>query len=159
MYNYPNYGNNQMYLQDLQNMRDRIDMQMRQMQQPQMPNQPANITQNFQLANAPSQNELGGKYVTGIDEVKSTLTLKDTLFIDKENKNLWIKRADGSIKAFALTEVIELDEKDKVIMSLQKEIEELKGAISNAKYVNECNDADVTKQKSTNVSNDKSSKK
>lgn len=82
--NYPFYGNNQMYMQDLQNMRDRIDSQMRQLQQPNMQQTPA-INQTFQLSNpGNSANDFDGKYVTNIDEVKSTLALKNTLFVNKE---------------------------------------------------------------------------
>lgn len=161
--NYPVFGNNQMYMQDLQNMRDRIDMQMRQMQQNQM--QPQNqqtpaINQTFQLSN-PQQNinDFDGKYVSNIDEVKNTLTLKNTLFVNKEMNTLWFKDAAGNIKTYSLSEVIELDEKDKMIINLQNQIEELKGAVLNAKSDVKYDDANVAKQKPTNVSNDKSSKK
>lgn len=161
--NYPVYGNNQMYMQDLQNMRDRIDMQMKQMQQTQSPNQgqqtPA-INQTFQLSN-PQQNanDFDGKYTNNIDEVKNTLTLKNTLFVNKEMNTLWLKDATGNIKTYSLTEVIELDEKDKMIIDLQRQIEDLKGVVLNAKSDVKYDDANVAKQKSTNVSNDKSSKK
>jgi hypothetical protein len=161
--NYPIYGNNQMYMQDLQNMRDRIDMQMRQMQQTQSSNQvqqtPA-INQTFQLSN-PQQNanDFDGKYTNNIDEVKNTLTLKNTLFVNKEMNTLWLKDAAGNIKTYSLTEVIELDEKDKMIIDLQRQIEDLKGVVLNAKSDVKYDDANVAKQKSTNVSNDKSSKK
>lgn len=161
--NYPVYGNNQMYMQDLQNMRDRIDMQMKQMQQTQSPNQgqqtPA-INQTFQLSN-PQQNanDFDGKYTNNIDEVKNTLTLKNTLFVNKKMNTLWLKDAAGNIKTYSLTEVIELDEKDKMIIDLQRQIEDLKGVVLNAKSDVKYDDANVAKQKSTNVSNDKSSKK
>ena len=65
---YPYYPNNQFYMQnmqDLQNMREKIDRQMQQMQQlNQMQQQPTptNLTQNFQLAPNPSNNELESKY-------------------------------------------------------------------------------------------------
>lgn len=161
--NYPVYGNSQMYMQDLQNMRDRIDMQMRQMQQTQTPNQgqqTPSINQTFQLSN-PQQNanDFDGKYTNNIDEVKNTLTLKNTLFVNKEMNTLWLKDTAGNIKTYSLTEVIELDEKDKMIIDLQKQIEDLKGVVLNAKSDVKYDDANVAKQKSTNVSNDKSSKK
>ena len=96
---YSMYNPNNMYMQDLQQMKDRIDNQMRQFQQFQQPQmqQPTAINQTFQLAPNQNINELDGKYANNIDEVKNTLTLKNTLFIDKENKNLWFKNADGSI--------------------------------------------------------------
>ena len=95
----PMFPNNQFYMQDLQNMRDKIDMQMRQLQQP-MPNQnqqtPA-INQTFQLSNPQqSNNDFDGKYVTNAEDVKNTLTLKNTLFVNKEMTILWLKDAAGN---------------------------------------------------------------
>lgn len=159
---YPIHNNpTNMYMQDLQNMRDRIDNQMRQMQQFQQPQmQQPSINQTFQLAPNQNLNDLDGKYANNIEEVKNTLTLKNTLFIDKENKNLWIKNADGSIKTFTLTEVVELDEKDKQIIELKKQIEELKGAVLNAKQSDNANVVQpVTNAKSTNVPAIKSTSK
>lgn len=156
--NYPMYGNNQMYLQDLQNMRDRIDNQMRQMQQTQMQQTPANITQNFQLQ-PQNQGDFDGKYAKDIEEVKNTLTLKNTLFINKETNILWVKDVSGNIRTYSLTEVIELDPKDKEIQELKKQIEEMKGMVFNARNDNENVNGTITSQKSSNVSNDKSSKK
>lgn len=158
---YPAYGN-QYYMQDLQAMRDRIDQQMRQMQQFQQPQmqQPTSINQTFQLAPNQNANELDGKYANNIEEVKNTLALKNTLFIDKENKNLWIKSSDGTIKTYTLTEVVELDEKDKQILALQKQLEEMKGMILNAKQsVNSNVDEPTTNAKSTDVSTSKSTTK
>lgn len=166
MYNYPMYNaNNQMYMQDLQNMRDRIDQQMRQMQNQntQMQQQiPANINQTFQLApnnNQTNNNELDGKYANNIDDVKNTLAIKDTLFISKDNSNLWIKKADGSIKTYTLSEVIELDEKDKTIINLQNQIKELKEMMTNAKSDDVNDDERAKKQKSASLSTNKSSTK
>ena len=74
MYNYPNYNNpNQLYINDLQNMRDRIDNQMRQIQMNNMQPQPTAINQTFQLAPNNNSNEIEGKFVNNIDEVKNTL--------------------------------------------------------------------------------------
>lgn len=160
--NYPMYNfQNPTYLNDLQQMRDRIDKQMQQVQQYQTP-QPTAINQTFQLAPQSNINELDGKYAKDIEDVKNTLALKDTLFIDKENTLLWIKKADGTIKTFTLTEVIELDEKDKEIMELKKEIEEMKGMILNAKS-NSNDDINInestTNKKSSNGTNTKASSK
>lgn len=142
-------------------MRDKIDRQMVQMQQPQMNgSQTPAINQTFQLSNPiNSLNDFDGKYVSNVDEVKNTLTLKNTLFVNKEMNMLWFKDASGTIKSYTLSEIIELDEKDKLILNLKKEIEELKGAVLNVKSNNEHDDGTVTKSKSTDVSNDKYSKK
>jgi hypothetical protein len=133
---YPMYGNNQYYIQDLQQMRDRIDQQMRQMQQPIQPMQqtPA-INQTFQLAPNQASTELEAKYAKDIDEVKNTLTLKNTFFVDKDMKNLWFKNASGDIKTYSLTEVIELDPKDKEIAEKNKEIDELKQQMEQMKLM------------------------
>lgn len=149
-----------MYLQDLQNMRDRIDRQMMQMQ-PQAQNQqtPA-ISQTFQLSNPQNNlNDFDSKYVSSVDEVKNTLTIKNTLFVNKEMSTLWLKDATGKIKSYTLTEIVELDEKDKMILNLQKQIEELKGVVLNAKSTDVNADESTTKQKSSDVSNDKYGKK
>lgn len=158
---YPIYNPNNMYMQDLQNMRDRIDNQMRQLQQFQQPmQQPTAINQTFQLAPNQNINDLDGKYANNIDEVKNTLALKNTLFIDKDMKNLWFKNADGTVRTFTLQEVIELDEKDKQILDLQKQIQELKGAVLNARQSDNNNVVQpTTNEKSSNVSTTKSTKK
>lgn len=149
--NYPFYGNNQMYMQDLQNMRDRIDSQMRQLQQPNMQQTPA-INQTFQLSNpGNSANDFDGKYVTNIDEVKSTLALKNTLFVNKEMNTLWFKDVSGNIKTYTLAEVIELDPKDKEILELKKEIENMKGMIANAKPDNVNVNEPTTRTKSSKL--------
>ena len=64
MPNYNPYYNANFYMQDLQSMRDRIDSQMRQMQQNQyqMQQPVPQVTQNFQLASNPNNNELESKY-------------------------------------------------------------------------------------------------
>lgn len=158
--NYPIYGANPNYMQDLQNMKDRIDMQMRQLQQfqqPQVQQQPA-INQTFQLANTANMSELDGKYAKDLNEVKSTLIFKDTLFINKDMNNLWLKRADGSIKTYSLEEVVELDEKDKQILLLQSEIEKLKEGMLNEQSNTTNVDEPIKITKSPNVSTIKPNK-
>lgn len=150
--NYPMYGNNPMYLQDLQNMRDRIDAQMRQLQQPTMQPQTPAINQTFQLSNAGSTaNDFDGKYVNNLDEVKNTLALKNTLFVNKEMNTLWFKDVSGNIKTYTLAEVIELDPKDKEILELKKEIENMKGMIANAKPDNVTVNEPTTRTKSSKL--------
>jgi hypothetical protein len=127
--NYPIYGNNQYYMQDLQQMRDRIDQQMRQIQQP-MQQQPTAINQTFQIS-PQNQNldNLEAKIVKDIEEVKNTLVMKTGVFVNKDYSTLWIKDVTGNIRTFSTSEVIELDEKDKTIMNLQKQIEDMKALI------------------------------
>lgn len=158
-----NYYNAGMYMPSV----DRINKQIEdlqnlksQMQNPmQMPNSaiPA-INQTFQLANTNNMNDFDGKYANNVDEVKNTLALRNMLFVNKEMNILWLKDVTGNIKSYTLTEIVELDEKDKKIIELEKQIENMKGMILNAKSDNVNVDEPIAKSKSTNVPNNKSSK-
>lgn len=147
-YNY--YPNNQFYIQDLQAMRDRIDSQVRQLQNQQPIQQP--ITQNFQLASNPTNNELESKYADSFDEVKNTFVMKTGVFVNKDFSTLWIKDVSGNIRTFSTEEIVELDEKDREILDLQRQVNELKGEIENAKSVNTNIVRSVESKKSTRTS-------
>jgi len=134
---YPYYPNNQIYMQnmqDLQNMREKIDRQMQQMQQlnqNQMQQQPVpNVTQNFQLAPNPTNNELESKYVNNIDEVKGIFVTKTGVFLNKELNTLWIKNTNGDIRTFELNEIIPQDPKDIEINNLKKELQRMREMIN-----------------------------
>lgn len=152
--NYPMYANNPFYLQDLQNTRDRIEAQIRQYQQTQQQPVQQPITQNFQLAPNPTNTEIEGKYANNIDEVKNTFVIKTGLFINKDFSTLWIKDVTGKIRTFNTEEVFDMDEKDKEILALKKEIQEMKGMM-----INESNNTDIDEpvesKKPTRVSNNK----
>jgi len=150
---YPMYNNNQFYMQDLQNMRDRIDSQMRQLQQNQY-QQPVQqpITQNFQLAPNPTNNELESKYADNIEQVRNTFVIKTGVFVNKDFSTLWVKDVTGKIKTYRTEEVIEMDEKDKEIYNLKKQIEEMKGMIR-SEHTDTISDESITSKKSTRVSN------
>lgn len=155
---YPYYSNNQFYAQELQSMRDRIDNQLRQFQQTQAQQQvPQPITQNFQLAPNPTNNELESKYVNSIDDVKNTFVMKTGVFVNKDFSTFWVKDVSGKIRTFETLEVVEMDDKDKEILNLKKQIEEMKGMILSANesehnnsIINESNGNEVTKRISTN---------
>ncbi len=152
---YPYYPNNQYYLQnmqDLQNMKERIDRQMQQIQQQnQVQQQPVQqpITQNFQLAPNPNNNELESKYVNNIDEVKNTFVMKTGVFLNKDFSVLWIKDVTGNIRTFKTEEVFEMDEKDKEILMLKRQIEELKGVINYESDGNSSNNDESNEIKNT----------
>ena len=158
--NYPTYANNsQFYMQNLQDMRDRIDNQIRNYQQNQA-QQPVTqpITQNFQLAPNPTNNELEAKYVDNIEAVKNTFVIKTGIFLNKDFSTLWVKDVTGKIRTFATEEIIEMDEKDKEIYQLRKQIEEMKGMIENDNKSDNSNANDeTTKTKSSRVSSSKRS--
>lgn len=177
--NYPIYGNNnQFFMNDLQAMRDKIDRQMQQIQmqqqQQQSMQQPTNLTQNFQLApNNTNNNDLESKYANNIEEVKNTLVIKTGIFTTKDFSTIWIKDVTGKIRTFKTEEIVEMDEKDKEIYMLKRQVEELKRdftrpreeVFENTKREevdnNEFFNADVieptTKTKSTRVSGGKQS--
>lgn len=153
---YPNNYNNQFYIQDLQNMRDRIDKQLQQMTQPKQQQVP--ITQNFQLAPSPTQSTM--RFVNTIDDVNKEFVYGDTPFFSNDMSVMWVKNAKGIIKSYSITEIIEKDEKDVMIESLQMQIEELrKGMISNAKSNNTNDDEPTKDEKPTNVSSRRTSTK
>lgn len=163
---YPYYMNNQYYvqnMQDLQNMREKIDRQMQQMQQlnqNQMQQQPTptNLTQNFQLAPNPTNNELESKYANNIDEVRNTFVMKTGVFLNKDFTTLWIKDVTGNIRTFRTEEVIDLDPKDKEILMLKKQIEEMKGMINygnESNVDNSDNDESNESKNATKLSNNK----
>ena len=135
---YPYYPNNQIYMQnmqDLQNMREKIDKQMQQMQQlnqNQMQQQPTptNLTQNFQLAPNPTNNELESKYANNIDEVRNTFVMKTGVFVNKDFTSMWVKTTDGNIKTYELNEVIQQDPKDVEINNLKKELQKMREMIN-----------------------------
>lgn len=158
--NYPTYANNsQFYMQNLQDMRDRIDNQIRNYQQNQA-QQPVTqpITQNFQIAPTQNNNELESKYAENIEIVKNTFVLKTGIFVNKDFSTLWVKDVTGRIRTFATEEVIEMDEKDKEIYQLKKQIEEMKGMIENDnKSANTNVDDEIAKTKSSRISNGKRS--
>lgn len=158
--NYPAYTNNsQFYMQNLQDMRDRIDSQIRNYQQSQT-QQPVTqpITQNFQLAPNPTNTELEAKYVDNIEAVKNTFVIKTGIFLNKDFSTLWIKDVTGKIRTFATEEIIEMDEKDKEIYQLRKQIEEMKGMIENDNKSDNTNaDDEITKTKSSRISSSKRS--
>lgn len=135
---YPYYANSQYYMQnmqDLQNMREKIDRQMQQMQQlnqnQMQQQQPVPITQNFQLAPNPTNNELESKYANNIDEVRNTFVMKTGVFVNKDFTSMWVKTTDGNIKTYELNEVIQQDPKDIEINNLKKELQRMKEMISN----------------------------
>ena len=134
---YPYYPNNQIYMQnmqDLQNMREKIDRQMQQMQQlnqnQMQQQQPVPITQNFQLAPNPTNNELESKYANNIDEVRNTFVMKTGVFVNKDFTSMWVKTTDGNIKTYELNEVIQQDPKDVEINNLKQELQKMREMIN-----------------------------
>lgn len=144
--------NTNMYMQELQGMRDRIDRTMQQYQQTQAQQPVQPITQNFQIAPQQQQIELEGKYANNIDEVKNTFVMKTGIFATKDFSTIWVKDISGKIRTYKTEEIIEMDEKDKEIYMLKKEIQEMKGMIKDANKSNITDvDDEITEQKPSRV--------
>ena len=140
---------------------DRLNEQINNLEkmkaQMQQPVQPTNLTQNFQIA--PTNREVI-RYANSIEEVQRDLVIGDTPYFSKDMSVVWIKNTKGEIKTYELTEIIPKDDKDIKIEFLEAQIKELKkGMKVNAKS----NDDDVNEptksEKSTDVSNDRTSTK
>lgn len=150
----PNIDRINRQIEDLNNLKNQMQNPMQMMN-----TQTPAINQTFQLANTNNANDFDGRYAKDIEEVKNTLALKNTFFINKDTDTLWLKDVSGKIRTFTLTEVVELDEKDKEILALKKEIENMKGMMLNAKSDNVNVNEPITRTKSSNVPDDKSSTK
>lgn len=158
MTNFNPYVNNQLYMQELQSMKDKIDNQMKNIQQNQMQMQPQPITQNFQITPQQNINELEGRFAENFEEVKNTFVSKTGLFAKKDFSIIWVKDINGNIRTFNTEEVIELDEKDKEILELKQQLNELKEELLNGNESNIANaNEKITNTKSTRVSNGKRS--
>ena len=134
---------------------DRINGQIAELERmkQQLPQQ-VPITQNFQLAP-----QSGMKHANSIEEVQKEIVYSDTPFFSNDLSVLWIKNTKGDIKSYELKEIVEKDEKDLIIESLQLQINEMKEkmkyAESNISNVNESNED----EESSNVSSNRTSKK
>ena len=115
--------------------------------------QPPNLTQNFQLA---STNNNIMRYADNIDEVKKNIVISETPFFSKDMSVMWLKNTNGDIKSYTLAEIIEKDEKDIMIESLQLKLNEMEEKIRNAESDNNNVDEPIKDKKFSNVSNVKS---
>lgn len=151
MYNYNPYNQfaqpynpyNQNNIQQMEQIRDQWDAKIQLAQQQQQQNQMQQqqpmsqgqvpITQNFQLApQTNNTSELESRYAENIDEVKNTFVMKTAIFAKKDYSIIWVKDVSGNIKTFKTEEVIERDEKDIQIQSLQRELAEMKSLMAQA---------------------------
>lgn len=140
--------NSQMYMQDLQNMRDRIDRQLQIANQNQPQTSQPSISQTFQLA--PNNSNNGIKYVNSIEDVKNELVFFDTLFVNREYTQLWVKNASGEVKTYQLIEIIEKDEKDLKIAELEEKLNMLIKEKDNEQYDSKNANGATSNKKPTN---------
>ena len=135
---------------------DRINSQIAELEKlkqqiPAQPIQPTNLTQNFQLAS----NSPGMRYADSIDDVEKTVVIGDTPFFSKDMSIVWVKNTQSQIRTYELTEIVQKDDKDLMIESLQIQLDEMKGMIENAKSNDDNADESAKDEKSKNVSNAK----
>ena len=137
MYQAPYYNN-------AQNATERIDSQIAELQKmkaqiQQMghsaPATQPSINQTFQLV---PNSQTSMRYANSIDDVNKEMVYSDTPFFSKDLSVLWVKNIKGEVKAYELKEIVQKDEKDLIIESLQMQIQELrKGVEEIAKSTNE----------------------
>lgn len=158
MYNNP-YTRNYNPSFNQQNMYEQIDNQINQLQE--MKNQMKNnsvqpsINQTFQLA--PTHG--GMKFVNSIDDVNKEIVYVETPYFSNDLSVLWIKNAKGDVRSYELKEIVQKDDKDLIIESMQMQIKEMKEMIENAKSNSSNVDEPIEVKKSTSVSNGRTSKK
>lgn len=149
----PYYANNMYYMQNLQSQRDFLDSQIKQLQQQnQQPTQPTSLTQNFQLAPQQVQSEIESFYAENLEDVKNRFVSKTGIFVNKDYSTIWIKDVSGNIRTFRTDEIIELDDKDKEILMLRKELSDMREVINNA-------NTNTNRQGNSNVNESNESKK
>lgn len=149
MYNpYMNIYNPQSSIDRINSQIAELEKMKQQIPQTPMPSQqPTNLTQNFQLA--PNNNSVM-RYADNIDEVKKNMVICDTPFFSKDMSVMWLKNTNGEITSYTLAEIIEKDEKDLLIESLQMQINEMKGKINNEQSNNGDVNGAIENKKSTN---------
>jgi hypothetical protein len=133
---------------------DRINSQIADLERmkQQIPQQ-VPITQNFQLAP-----QSGLKYANSIDDVQKDLVYYDTPYFSKDFSVLWLKNQKGEIKSYELKEIVEKDEKDLVIESLQLQINQMKEMLEREPSITNVNESNEDEEP-TSISNGRSSKK
>lgn len=153
----PYIGMSGNYMNELQNMRDRIDSQIQQVQQQQqnmnqIPMQQPSINQTFQLS---PNNQNGLKYIENEDALNKEIVITDTLFVNKEFTNMWLKKSNGDIKKYKLEEIVPIDEKDIKIQQLEKQIQELMNLQNNSKNKEQSISENSSQIKQNNPKNNK----
>lgn len=150
---FSNIYNPQASLDRINNQIAELERMKAQLPQAVQPNQP--ITQNFQLA---PNNSTPIRYANSIDDVQKDIVIGDTPYFSRDLSVLWIKNTKGDIRSYSLTEIIQKDEKDLMIESLQAQLNELKGMIRNeSSYANV--DEPSESKESSDVPTDRKSKK
>ena len=153
MYNNPYIYNAQPSVDRINAQINELEKMKSQMQQPVQA--PTSLTQNFQLA--PTNRDVI-RYASSIEEVNKDIVIGDTPYFSKDMSIVWIKNTKGEIRTYELNEIVQKDDKDIEIDMLKAQINELKGMITNAKSDDDNVNEPIESDKSTNVSNGRTSK-
>ena len=132
----PNFYNQEM--KNLQNIKENAEQQMQNLQNLQQSRQSfggqqpqPQINQTFQLA--PNQNNqvsgMDAQFAENIDEVKKFLVLKPTIFAKKDYSFIWLKDANGNVRAFKTEEIVPVDESKQEINNLKQELADIKALL------------------------------
>lgn len=134
------YGNNQNMINQLLRQKDNIENMINQYSQPQAP------VQN--IINTGLTTDFEARILNENEEVQNILINKRTMFLDKNNKKLYIKETDGKISE-EYEIIIPLDAKDKKILELEKRLKEMEEKI-NVEYAKPVRADDVKQQSNAN---------
>ena len=118
----------------------------------QIPMQQPSINQTFQLS---PNNQNGLKYIENEDALNKEIVITDTLFVNKEFTNMWLKKSNGDIKKYKLEEIVPIDEKDIKIQQLEKQIQELMNLQNNSKNKEQSISENSSQIKQNNPKNNK----
>ena len=153
MFNNPYNYNQQANLERINNQIAELEKMKNQISNP-LP-QPTNLTQNFQIA---PTNQASMRFANSIDEVKKEIVIANTPVFTNDLSVVWVKNIKGDIKTYEMKEIVEKDEKDLLIDSLQLQIKDLKEVIKNVQPISTNADESTESEESTSFSNNKPSK-
>lgn len=154
MFNNPYTYNPQASLDRINNQIAELEKMKNQISSNPIP-QPTNLTQNFQLA---PTNQTAMKYANSKEDVKKELIIADTPYFSNDLSVVWVKNIKGDIKTYEMKEIVEKDEKDLLIDSLQLQIKDLKEVIKNVQPISTNADESTESEESTSFPNNKPSK-
>lgn len=116
MANFYGYGaNNQNMINQLMRQKESIDNMIQQYSQPQAP------VQN--IINTSAGSDFEARILKDGEIPENVFIHRRTMFLDRNNKKVFIKEVDGSISE-SYDIIVPLDEKDKKIMELEKKLKE-----------------------------------
>ena len=134
-------GNQNYMINQLLRQKENIDQLINQYSQQTAP------VQN--IINTGNNVEFEAKEIKNNEDVTNILIQRRTLFIDENNKKIYIKELDGTIsKEYDI--IVPLDEKDKRINELEEKLRNMEVMINNVKYAESNGTNDELEQSNVN---------